>query len=282
MLNENSKEHAVKQPENKTDWTMISIIGIAVLLGLALIIWGIIWYANRPKSGQKPTHGGHVGSKPGHGGTVRKPQGAAGSIPDPKSVNWNSMLPTDMANRVKYALVYGDRDGSGGSLTKFRSNRWDMIGYGSGWHFDWWVFPTPRSGSRPDFRVSTNPTDQNQFYSNLLNDQAYMKNFRETCDRVASSWGWSLTNSQDLPATTSAQTRTVYAIRYYKMCKCLAFMYKYSQVANQRQWIKTYFDSMIGPFRQSPQSRKFDSTIGASEWNRLQAGITDKKLLGKS
>lgn len=194
-------------------------------------------------------------------------------------LDWKSLKPEDMANRVKYALLFGDQHMSDGygCLTKFRIKDWNKIGSGAGWHFDWWVFPTPRCGQKEYFRVATKPADQRKFYSSLLSDREHMEYFKETCELVANSWVWSLASGGELPTKSEAQKGAVYGIRYYKMCKCLALINKHSGIPSQREWIQSYFGQMTGDFK---KSREFDGSIHNKEWKILQSGITNQDLFG--
>jgi len=202
--------------------------------------------------------------------------------------------PEAMARRVKSAIYVGYLNVKGknqdGSLAKFRAlarnNRWDMIGYATGYQFDWWVFPTPRSGLYPEFRVSTDRHQQGRFYRSLLNDRRYVRQFQEMCNYVALSWGWNLRNNRNVQNKTTSQKRPVYALRYYKMLKCLALMNRHASRQN-KLWIQKFYHSMTtGP--SWPHSgvkipkRRFDNTIRRAEWKIIhsQYGINNRDWFG--
>merc|ERR1711964_424609 len=205
--------------------------------------------------------------------------------PTQKRATWASG-PEAMARRVKSAIYFGYSKGKNrdGSLTKFRAlahnNRWDMIGYATGYHFDWWVFPTPRSGQYPEFQVSTNKHEQGRFYRSLLNNRRYVRQFQEMCRLVAWSWGWKLGTNCEVRNKTQSQNRPVYALRYYKMLKCLALMNRYASRQN-KLWIQKFYNSMANKclFR---HGRHFDKTIGSSEWKPINSryGINDQNWFG--
>jgi len=200
--------------------------------------------------------------------------------------------PEAMASRVKSAIYFGYPRGKNGSLPKFqaaaRYNRWDMIGYATGYQFDWWVFPTPRSGLYKEFRVPTDRLQQGRFYRSLLNDRRYVDQFLEMLNYVALSWGWDLWNNRDVQNKTKSQNRPVYALRYYKMLKCLALMNRYASRQN-KLWIQKFYNSMTTgvtiPKRGSgifQTVRRFDNTIGRPEWKIIhsQYGINNRDWFG--
>lgn len=258
----------------------ISFLKWPVILGgtaLAGLYWRP-WESGQPRAGTNNT--GQRGNsnpnrKPAGHPTTRPPARTTRLTNAHRSHSGNPLDMVELAKRVKSYLIDNNDGGhltmfgayANGKLVRDKSKyKRDLV---SSKHYDWWFFPTPKSGQRIDFRVSENSSAQQLFYRELLKDPVHMKNFKLACEIVSESWGW------DVERQSHTQYKTnVNGIRWYKMCKCLALMKRYEQ-GSQYPWISKYYSSLMSLRRDNNVNGGIQG-LGSKETDNL-----DQNFLGK-
>lgn len=86
-------------------------------------------------------------------------------------------------------------------------------------HFDWWMFPIPEESSGHGRRYAL-PAGQRDA---LLQDQAFMQQFRQGVYLAIKAWGWDIHKRQPCQHPHYGQKWTGYEIRLMKIVKSLEY-----------------------------------------------------------